>query len=65
MCGDAAEYVNPVDVKSIANGIYRGLTDEARRTELVRAGKTRENRYTWETSADLLRDLCREVLEGS
>ena len=65
VCGDAAEYVNPVDVKSIANGIYRGLTDEARRTELVRAGKTRENRYTWETSADLLRDLCREVLEGS
>lgn len=62
VCADAAEYVNPFDVNSIAEGICRGLTDEARRAELVRAGKIRTEQYTWESSAASLRELCREVL---
>ena len=62
VCGDAAEYVNPDDVNSIAEGICRGLTDKARRAELVQAGTTRVEQYTWEASAATLRELCREVL---
>lgn len=65
VCADAAEYVNPFDVNSIAEGISRVLTDETRRAELVRAGTTQVKQFTWEASADRLRDLCRKVLEES
>ncbi len=48
---------------SIVSGVFRVITDKARRDELIGLGHYQENKYTWEASADRLRAVCREVLE--
>jgi glycosyltransferase involved in cell wall biosynthesis len=51
VCGDAAYYVDPYSVESIAEGIEKVLTDEDLRGELVRRGLERAKLFTWEKSA--------------
>jgi glycosyltransferase involved in cell wall biosynthesis len=45
--GDAVEYVDPSNVRSIAAGLERTLSDEARRTELSRRARERARSFTW------------------
>jgi glycosyltransferase involved in cell wall biosynthesis len=49
--GPAAELVDPLSPDDIARGLVRTLTDEARRAELVRAGRERAARYRWDDHA--------------
>lgn len=56
----AAVLVNPDSVDDIADGIYRVLTDQPLRAQLIQAGKERAKRFSWERTA---RDTLR-VLEG-
>lgn len=51
VCGDAAWYVDPTDVASIAEGVYRVLTDETTRRELTDRGRARARRFRWSDSA--------------
>jgi glycosyltransferase involved in cell wall biosynthesis len=51
--GDAAEYVDPSDVRSIAAGLERTLSDEARRAELSRRARERARSFTWEGFAQV------------
>ena len=51
VCGDAACYVDPTDVASIADGVYRVLTDEGIRRELSARGRARARRFRWSESA--------------
>jgi glycosyltransferase involved in cell wall biosynthesis len=51
VCGDAAYYINPHDVGSIAEGMYRVLTDSALRDQLTRRGIERAKLFSWEESA--------------
>ena len=51
VCGDAGYYVDPYDVESIAEGIYRVLTDGALRQSLIRKGLERATLFSWEKSA--------------
>lgn len=60
--GDAAELVDPLDEVSIAEGIWRVLSDEAYARELVRRGRERVKKYTWAASAARLESVCRAVL---
>lgn len=46
--GDAAEYVNPLDVDSIARGIERLLTDRLHRDSLVQRGRERAKLFSME-----------------
>jgi len=50
VCGDAAYYVDPTDVKQIAQGIKRLLIDENLRNELVAKGRKRLKYFTLEES---------------
>ena len=52
--GDAAEYVDPCDVASIADGLRRVLGDEPRRAQLSREGVERAGEFSWES----LRSEC-------
>ncbi len=54
--GDAAMLVNPENVFDIARGIREVLLNTELKAELVRRGKERVSRYSWERTA-------REVLE--
>jgi glycosyltransferase involved in cell wall biosynthesis len=51
VAGDAALLVDPHDVDAIAAAMYRLVTDEALRRELVRRGYENVKRFSWEKCA--------------
>lgn len=51
VCADAALYVDPHDVESIADGMYRMLTDPHLRQLLLVKGVERVRQFRWEESA--------------
>lgn len=50
-CGDAAYYIDPHNVESIAEGIYTVLTNNAMRDIRVSCGLERIKLFSWEKSA--------------
>lgn len=57
----AAILVNPDDDDSLADGIYRGLTDRQLRAELIDAGLQRAGLYTWEKMAREIAHFLKRV----
>ncbi len=51
VCGDAAYYVDPYSIESIADGMYKVLTDKGLRESLVRKGLERVKLFSWERCA--------------
>lgn len=64
ICGDAACYVDPHDVNSIADGMRKVLTDNDLRQYLVKKGLDRVNLFSWERSAREHLKLFEEVLKS-
>lgn len=62
VCGDAAYYVDPEDVSSIAEGIRRVLTDEALRKSLISNGIERAKLFSWEKTARKTLDVFEGVM---
>ncbi len=62
VCGDAAYYVDPYDVESMAKGMYKVLTDEALRRSLIEKGLERAKLFSWEKSAKEHLEVFKEVL---
>lgn len=60
--GEAAELVRPLDEADIANGIWKVLSDREYAAQLVKKGHDQVKKFTWEASADRLKQICREVL---
>lgn len=58
--GDAAEFVDPVDVAGWAETLGGILDEPARRTVLIRRGFERVRQFTWPASADALGSAYRE-----
>ena len=52
VCGEAAEYVDPYSVDSIATGLRRVLDDPARAEELRALGSERAAGFTWRRAAE-------------
>jgi glycosyltransferase involved in cell wall biosynthesis len=63
VCADAALYVDPYDVESIADGMYRMLTDPHLRQLLVVKGVERVRQFRWEESAKKHMQVFSEVLQ--
>ena len=63
ICGDAAYYVDPYDVESIAEGMHKVLTDDNLRQNLVKKGLERARLFSWEKSADEYIKVFDEVLK--
>ena len=51
ICGEAAAYVNPLDVNQMAEAMRRVLEDEDYRKSLMAKGLARAAGFTWERSA--------------
>lgn len=49
--GDAAAYVDPLDVRGIASAITSLWSDEGRRREMSRLGLEQARRFSWESAA--------------
>lgn len=64
VCGDAAYYVDPYSVESIAEGMYKVLTDEALRQSLIQKGLERAKLFSWERSAKEHLRIFEEVLSN-
>jgi glycosyltransferase involved in cell wall biosynthesis len=60
--GDAALLVDPYDPEQMADGLDRLLGDTALREELIRKGRERVKRYTWEATARATLKLYEELL---
>ncbi len=62
ICGDAAALVNPLDEEDIVKGIMAVLSDKEYAESLRKKGYEQEKKFTWETSAQQLISVCKEVL---
>jgi glycosyltransferase involved in cell wall biosynthesis len=61
VCGDAACYVDPYDVESIAEGIHKILSNKDFRDNLAKKGLERARVFSWETTASKILDILKEV----
>ena len=61
--GDCAVICDAYSVKSIAQGLYRLYSDENLRKELSLRGPERARKFTWERSAEMLRDIYKELVK--
>lgn len=64
VCGDAAYYVDPYNIESIAEGIHKVLTDKALRQSLIEKGLERAKLFSWEKSAKKHIEVFEEVLSS-
>src|ERR1700732_814716 len=62
---DAALLVNPENVFDIARGIRQIVTENITREALIRRGHDLVRKYSWERSADQVREVYRSVLAGN
>jgi glycosyltransferase involved in cell wall biosynthesis len=65
VCADAACYVDPTDVQSIAEGIDKVLADEELRRSLIKTGRERAKLFTWENTARKTLEVFDEVLSAA
>jgi len=62
VAGEAAVYVDPYAVESIAEGMWKVLTDMRLATELAAKGLENAKRFSWQKSAELLNEIVeREI----
>ena len=64
VAGEAAVYVDPLDVGSISDGIERVLSDAALRSELVRKGLEQAALFAPSRVARMLWNVYLEALDG-
>ena len=62
--GDAALYVNPLDISSIKIGLERLFTDESLKRELSLKCTVNIRKYTWESSARRLAEVFRRAVRN-
>lgn len=60
--GDAARLVDPMNVMSIAEGIWQVLSDPTYAAELVQKGQKQIEKFTWDASTRRLTEICKAVL---
>jgi glycosyltransferase involved in cell wall biosynthesis len=63
VCGEAAYYVDPHSVESIAGGISKVLNDESLRDTMIQKGFERVKLFSWENAANKVLKVFEEVLK--
>ncbi|GAN15676.1 glycosyltransferase family 4 protein (plasmid) [Sphingomonas paucimobilis] len=64
-CGDAAEYFDPHDDRTLARWMQRAAEDEAWRAQRIAVGHAQLTRFSWITSADTLADAIEAIACGA
>ena len=62
--GDGAAYVDPYDVKDIAQGMKELLQNEERKQNLIELGSINAERFSWEASAKKLNEIVEGLIEA-
>ncbi len=63
VAGDAALFIDPFSVDSIADAMQKIATDENLRKDLIEKGKLRKQEFSWQKSADLLWKSIEETVK--
>jgi len=63
VCGDAALYVDPHDVESLAEAMLLVMRNRDLRAELVRKGVERAQRFRWTDTARMVLRICEAASE--
>lgn len=64
VCGDAASYVDPLDVESIASSLTALLSDVRLQCSLKSKGLQRARQYSWQRTAAATADVYRAVISS-
>lgn len=64
ICGEAAEFFDPLAPASLAAAMRRVLGDPERRAALVQAGKIQAEKFSWERAATALLTIFEEAAAG-
>lgn len=64
VAGEAAIFFNPLDVPEMAEAIFRVLTDEGLRNDLIKKGFKRSKEFSWEKTAKETLKVYKEVVQG-
>lgn len=62
VAGEAGVLVDPKDTIAIAESMYQLTTNEAKKQELIQKGYTQAQKFSWETSAEKLYRVYKELL---
>lgn len=62
VAGEAGLLVDPKDTIAIAESMYQLTTNEAKKQELIQKGYTQAQKFSWETSAEKLYRIYKELL---
>lgn len=62
ICGDAAYYIDPWSIESIAKGIQEVLNNKDLQAKLIHKGIKRAKAFSWERSADKLTEVVEKYL---
>jgi glycosyltransferase involved in cell wall biosynthesis len=63
VAGNAALYCNPLQVEDIANAMFKLYTDKQLYESLINNGIARRQKFSWDTTADLLWKSCEATLK--
>lgn len=63
VCGDAAEYFDPLNIDDMAKKIIKVLSSEKRQKELVVAGRKQLKKYSWRKMAEETLAVYEDVLK--
>ncbi|MBI3814825.1 MAG: glycosyltransferase family 4 protein [Nitrospinae bacterium] len=62
-CGDAAYYINPYNINSIAEGIYKVITDGNLKQELIQKGLKQVKMFNWDKTAKQYLSILEDVIQ--
>lgn len=64
VAGEAAEYFDPLDARSIARTLAETLRNPSRMQQMIRQGRERAAGFRWEATADRTREALEEAADG-
>jgi len=64
VCGDAALFVDPENVREIADAMKRLVYDDPLRSRLAERGAENLGRFSWRRAADEVRSILRKLVPG-
>jgi glycosyltransferase involved in cell wall biosynthesis len=62
IAGDAAEYIDPIDIESIKEGLLHVLCDTKYTNNLRRRGIQRAAQFSWSDAANQTRQIYRDAI---
>lgn len=64
-CGDAALLIDPKNIEALSDAIYKMITDEPLRKDLIRKGMNQAKKFSWQKTAEETLTVYRKTFHES